>query len=157
MIGEPPRFGKPRRVHEDEEPELLDAGEDLAEPLGREILAGDIGRDLDAAKTERLVDAVEFGDGEIRGLKRYRAERHKAVRITAGYLGEIVVDDARRGDPEIGVGAVISLVRRWGDRLDVDPHPVHVGEPLLDRGELDAGALGLLAVDLSRPLVGVLL
>jgi hypothetical protein len=49
-------------VHENEEPELLDAGEDLAEPLGREILAGDIGRDLDAAKAQRVMDAVEFGN-----------------------------------------------------------------------------------------------
>jgi hypothetical protein len=77
--------------------------------------------------------------------------------MAAGDIGEIVVDDARSGDPEIGVGAVIGLVRRGRDRLDVDPHPVHVGQPLLDRGELDAVPLGLLPVDLARVVVGVLL
>src|SRR5690348_14519003 len=55
MVGKPPRLGKAGRVHEDEKSEFLDAGEHLAESLGREILAGDIGRDLDAAETERFV------------------------------------------------------------------------------------------------------
>ena len=157
MVGKPPGFGKAGRVHEDKEAELLDAGEDLAEALGREILAGDIGRDLDAAKPERVVDAVELCDGEVGRLKRHRAERDEAIGMPADDVREIVVDDARGGDPEIGVRAVIGLVRRGRDRLDVDPHPVHIGEPLLDRGELDAGALGLLAVDLARALVGVFL
>ena len=106
-------------------------------------------------KPERFVHPVELGDREIGRLKRHRAERDKAVGMTAGDVGEIVVDDPRRGDPEIGVGAVIGLVRRGRDRLDVDPHPIHVGEPFLDRSELDAGALGLLPVDLAGALIGV--
>src|SRR5204863_7766491 len=57
-------------------------------------------------------------------------------------------------DPELGGDAVEGLRRRGGDRLDVDPHPVHVFEPLLDRTELHAVALGLFAVDLPCALVG---
>ena len=110
----------------------------------RQILAADVGGDLDAAEAQRFVQPVELGDGELGRLERHRAERHEAVGMTPGDVGEVVVDDARGGDAEIGVGAVIGLVRRRRDRLDVDPHPVHVGEPLFDRGELDAGALGLL-------------
>ena len=155
MVAEPPRLGEPGRVHEHQQAELLDAGEDLAEALGRQILAADIGRDLDAAEAQGFVQPVEFGDGEIGRLERHRAERHEAIRVASGDVGEVVVDDARGGDPEIGVGAVIGLVRRGRDRLDVDPHPVHVGEPIFDRGELDAVALGLLAVDLAGALVGV--
>ena len=98
---------------------------------------------------------VEFGDGEVGGLERHRAERHEAVGMTPGDVGEVVVDDPRGGDAEIGLGAVIGLVRRGRDRLDVDPHQIHIGEPLFDRGELDPGPLGLLAVDLAGALVGV--
>ncbi len=90
------------------------------------------------------MQAVELGDRQIGRLKRHRAERDKPVGMTAGDVGEVVVDDPRRRDPEIAVGAVIGLVRRGRDRLDIDTHQIHVGEPLLDRGELDAGALGLL-------------
>ena len=92
-------------------------------------------------KPERFVQPVEFGDRQIGRLKRHRAERDKAVGMAAADLGDVVVDDARGGDPEIGPAAVKGLGRRRGDRLDVDPHPIHVGEPFLDRGELDAGAL----------------
>src|SRR5438128_5991350 len=55
---------------------------------------------------------------------------------------------------EIGRHAVEGLRRRGGDRLDVDPHAVHVFEPLLDRRKLHAIAFGLLAVDLPRALIG---
>ena len=105
-------------------------------------------------KPEGFVQPVELGDSQVGGLERHRAERHEAVGVTPGDVGEVVVDDPRRGDAEIGVGAVIGLVRRRRNRLDVDPHQVHVGQPLFDRGELDAGALGLLAVDLAGALVG---
>ncbi len=39
-------------MHEDQHAELLDPREDLAEALGGEILAGDVGRDLDTAKPQ---------------------------------------------------------------------------------------------------------
>ena len=133
MVAEPARLGEPGRVHEDQQAELLDAGENLAETRGRQILAADIGRDLDAAETQGFVQPVEFGDGEIGGLERHSAERHEAVGVTSGDVGEVVVDDAGGSDAEIGVGAVIGLVRRGRDRLDVDPHPIHVGEPIFDQ------------------------
>ena len=52
MVGKPSRLGKTGRVHEDQHSELFDPREDLAEALGREILAGNVGRDLDAAKAQ---------------------------------------------------------------------------------------------------------
>src|SRR5215472_17999799 len=154
MVGEAPGFWEAGRMHENKEPELLDPGEDLAEALGREILAGDVSGDLDAAKTQGFMDPVQFGDREVWRLKRYGAERNKAAGVAPGNVGEVVVDGARGGESELGVGAVIGLVRRGRDRLDVYPHPVHVREPFLDRGELDASPFGLLPVDLARALVG---
>ncbi len=129
----------------------------LAEARRRQILAADVGGDLDATKAQGFVQPVELGNGKLGGLERHRAKRHEAVGVATSNVGEIVVDDARGGNTEIGVGAVIGLVRRRRDRLDVDPHPVHVSQPLFDRGELNAGAFRLLPVDLAGALIGVLL
>ena len=52
VVGEPPRLGKPGRVHEDQHAKLFDPREDLAEAFGRKVFAGDIGRDLDAAEAQ---------------------------------------------------------------------------------------------------------
>jgi hypothetical protein len=100
------------------------------------------------------VQPLQLGDGQFRRLERHRAEPDKAVRVIAADLGDVVVDDLGGGDAEIGRDAVEGLRRRGGDRLDVDPHAVHVFEPLLDRGELHAVAFGLLAVDLPCVLIG---
>ena len=99
---------------------------------------------------------VEFGDGKLGRLERHRAEPDEAVGMLAADLGDVVVDDARGRDAEIGRHAVESLGRRRGDRLDVDPHAVHVGEPVRDVGELHPVAPRLLAVDLEGVLVGEL-
>ena len=95
VIAEAARLGEPVRMHEDEQPQLLDARPDRAEALGRQILAGDMRHDLDAAKAERFVQPVEFGDGEFGRLERHRAEPDEAVRILAADLGDEVVDRAR--------------------------------------------------------------
>src|SRR5215471_2124151 len=99
MIGEAPGFGKAGRVHEDKQAELLDAGEYLTKPLGREVFARNICRNLDAAKPQRFVDAVELGDRQVGRLKRHRAERGEAVGVAADDVRQIVVDDAGRSDP----------------------------------------------------------
>ena len=69
-------------------------------------------------------------------------------------VGDVVVDRARGGDAEIGRRVVIGLVRRGRERLDVDPHHVHVGEPLFHRGELHPRPFRLLPVDLARARIG---
>src|SRR6202011_2120524 len=69
-------------------------------------------------------------------------------------FGDEVVDSARRRASEIGVGAVIGLARRRRNRLDVDPHAVHVRDTLFGRGALQAGPLSVLAVDGTAALAG---
>src|ERR1700730_5387157 len=113
-----------------------------------------MGHDLDAAKPQRFVQSLELCDREIGGLKRHRAETDETVGITAADLGNEVVDGARGLAPEIGVGAVIGLARRGGDRLDVDPHPVHILDPLFGRGALEACPFAVLAVDDTAVLAG---
>src|SRR6202011_3626046 len=153
VAGEAARLGEPVGMHEDNQAQLFAAGEDLAEALGREILAGDMGHDLDTAKDERFMQSIELGDREIGGLERHRAETDKTVGITAADLGDEVVDGARGFVPEIGVGAVVGLARRRRDRLDVDPHPVHILDPLFGRGALEACPFSVLAVDGTAALV----
>ena len=94
----------------------------------------------------RSVDAVELGDRQLRRLERHRAEPDKAVGMLGADLGDEIVDLARHREAEIGVGAVIGLARRRRDRLDVDPHQVHVGDALLGRAALLGGAYAVGAV-----------
>src|SRR6266702_1391461 len=53
---------------------------------------------------------------------------------------------------EIRTGAIIGLARRRRNRLDVDPHMVHVGDALLGRVALRPRPLAILAVDRPAPL-----
>ena len=77
-------------------------------------------------------------------LERDRAEPDEAVGMRPTDLGDLVVDRARGGEPEIRIGAVIGLARRRRDRLDVDPHQVHVGDALLGRVALHPRAHAVL-------------
>jgi hypothetical protein len=67
--------------------------------------------DLDAAEPQRFVQPIEFGHGKLGGLERNRAEPDKAVGVAGANLGDEIVDRARRGKTEIGVGAIIGLAR----------------------------------------------
>jgi hypothetical protein len=125
--------------------------EDRPETRCRQVLAGDMGHDLDAAKPERFVQPVELGEGQLGSLERHRAEPREAVGIAAAHLGDLVVEDARRREAELRVGAVIGLARRRRDRLNVDPHMVHVGDTLLGRHALQMCPLAILPVDLLAP------
>ena len=80
VVGEAAASVNPSGMHKDEQAQLFAAREDLAEALGRQILAGDMGHDLDAAEAQRFVQPVEFGDRQLRGLERHGAEADKAVR-----------------------------------------------------------------------------
>jgi hypothetical protein len=96
------------------------------------------------------VQPFKFGNRQLRRLKRHRSQADEAIRMAADNVGDIVVDRARGGDAEIGRRFVIRLVRRRRESLDVDTHHVHVGEPLLHRGELHTRPLRLLPVHLAR-------
>ena len=106
------------------------------------------------AEPQRFVQSVELCESQLRGLERDRAETDEAVRVAAADIGNEIVDGARRLEAEIGVGAVIGLARRRRDRLDVDPHPVHVLDPLLGRRALSRGPHAVLPIDLAAARVG---
>ncbi len=112
MVMEPACFGEAVGMHEHEQSQLLAAREDRAEARFRQIRAGDMRHDLDAAKPERFVQPVEFGDRQLGRLKRHRAEPDETVGIAAAHLGDLVIEGARGGEAELGIGAVISLPRR---------------------------------------------
>jgi hypothetical protein len=71
LIGEAVCLGEPVGMHEDHEAELFAPGKDLAKPFGPQILAGDMGHDLDAAEAQRFVQSLKLGDREIGRLKRH--------------------------------------------------------------------------------------
>src|SRR5207253_3254466 len=100
MVGKAPGLGEPVGMHEHDEPQLLGACEDLAKAIGRKILAGDMGHDLDAAKPQRFVQSVEYGNRETGSLKRHCAEADETVWVTAADLSDEIVDGARSLAPE---------------------------------------------------------
>ena len=112
MVGEPPRFGKPVGVHEDQEAQFLAARKDLAKAVGRQIIAGDVGHDLDPTKAQGFVQSVELCERQFGGLERHGPEANKAVRVAAADIGDKIVCRARRLEAEIGIGTVIGLARR---------------------------------------------
>src|SRR5262245_32524702 len=67
---------------------------------------------------------------------------------------QVLVDRAGRLLAVLRIERVHELERRAGDRLDIDAHLVHVGEPLLDRRETGEHVLHLLLVCRPRQLVG---
>ena len=112
VIGKTPGLGEPVGMHEDHQAQLFTSGEGLAEAVGRQILAGHVGHDLDAAKTQGFVQSLELGDREIGSLEGHSPEPDETVRVAAANLGNEIVDGARGLAPEIGIGPVVGLTRR---------------------------------------------
>ncbi len=112
MVGEPPRLGKPVRMHENDKSQFLTACEDLAKAIRRQVVAGDMGHDLNTAEAKRFMQSVELGERQLGGLKRHCAETGETVRVAAADIGDEIVYGTRRLETEIGVGAVIGLARR---------------------------------------------
>jgi len=154
MVFEASSFRKARGVHEQHDAELLAFGEDRPEARGGEILAVDIGRNLDAAEPERFHKPFEFLNSQLGRLERDRPKPDEAIRVTPDDLGDVVVDKSRRRNAEIRLGPIEHLPWCGRDRLHVDAHHVHVGQPLFDRGQLCMHALHLLALHFTRPVVG---
>ena len=59
MVCEPARLSKSVGVHEHEEPEFFATREDLAEAIGRQILPGHVGHDLDPTEPQRFVQPID--------------------------------------------------------------------------------------------------
>ena len=91
---------------------------------------------------------LQFGDRQFRCLQRDRAQAGEAVGMAADDIGDLVVDRACGGQPQVRIGAVVGLPRRRRDRLDVDTHQVHVGDALLRRRALRPRPHAVLPVDL---------
>ena len=83
MIGKAPRLGEPGGMHEDRQPEFLCFGEDLAEAVGGQVLAGDVGGDLDAAQPKRSMQSCQLVNRQFRRLKRHRAKADEAIGMRA--------------------------------------------------------------------------
>ena len=79
MVLEAAGFGEAVGMDEDQGPQLLAAREDRAEARRRQVLAGDMRHDLDAAEAQRFMQPLQFGHGQFRGLERDRAEPDEAV------------------------------------------------------------------------------
>src|SRR4029079_17263549 len=74
-------------------------------------------------------------------------------------LARAVFDDAFMGEP-VGrfryfrIDRIVTLARRRGHDLDVDAHPVEVGQPAIDRGHDLGDILFLLCVDFPGGGIG---
>ena len=101
------------------------------------------------------MQSVKFGNGQLRRLKRHRAEPYKAVGVAATDLGDKIIDRARSRKPELGIGAIISLAGGGGNRLDVDPHPVHVFDALFGRYALLISAFAIGPIDCAALWAGL--
>ena len=154
VLREPAAIGEAVGVQEDQDAEFLGLGEDRPKPLLGKIGAGDVGAEFDAAQPERLHRALQLRHREFGCLHRHRAEADEAVRVLRDRRGDVVVDQARRVAAEFGRCPVEILRRSGGDRLDVDAHPVHVGDAALYRGEHRPHRFGLCPLDRARGLVG---
>src|SRR6202034_773061 len=87
--------GEARRMQEDEDAELFGLGEEGAEFRGRQLLAIDVGADLDAAQAKLLHRALELGDGEVGRLERHGGETDKAIGMIGADLRDVLANEMR--------------------------------------------------------------
>ena len=79
--------------------------------------------DLDAAQSDGLCSRSSSATASSGAWNGAVPSPTKQSGCWPQNLGDVVVDDPRGGDAEIGGDTVEGLRRRGGDRLDVDPHP----------------------------------
>ena len=114
--------------------------------MAGDLLALDVGADLDASHPEIVCEIAQFLDGGIGVLQRHGAERLEPPGIPGCCLDELLVRQARDLRPQFGVGPVVVLVNRDRDRLDIDAHAVHVGDPDVEHVHLRFDRLELAPV-----------
>ena len=143
-------------MHEDHHAQLLGAGEETVElQVGvGQVLAVDVGADLDAPKTEVLDAMIELLDCQLGVLQRHRSHADKAVRGVGHHLGDALVDFAREFRAIGRFGPVKEVIRRRAYRLDVHAHAVHVLQALRHAGQFWSAGRHLLDVGLTRDRVG---
>ena len=147
VVGQALRVCRALSVDHDRGAQPLDLGPERLQPVGGDLLALDVGADLDAAHPQVGRQVGQLLHRGLRVLQRHRTERDEAVGVPAGRLDHLLVDQSCGPGAQLGVGPVEVLVDRWRDRLDVDAHRVHVREPDLELLHLRADRLELACVD----------
>ena len=142
VLGKALSAGKSVGVQQNDHVQLGDFREERPEPWVVEIETRDIGVDLDSPEAESVDRVFQLGHSGSHVLHRNRCQAHEAVRVAGHDVGQVLVLQPGELPPELGIGPVVELRRRHRDRLNVDAHPVHIGEA--DRG------IGQLVLDLPQ-------
>ncbi len=103
-----------------------------------QLLAVDVGEDLDAFETELLHAALELLGRLVAVLHRHAAERHQPILVLAHILRDAVIERARSLHADVERQVIVDLRRRRTDELHVDAHLVHDGKALVRRGDARA-------------------
>ena len=152
---EAPPLGEAVGMDHDEAAELLGLPPERLVLRRRQLVAVDVGEDLDALEAE-VVDAEgEFLRRRRAVLQRHRAEAREAVRALVHEGGDAFVDDLRRLHRLFGPERVVALEGRRGDELEIDAHRVEDGDAVVHVRHRDGAVLVLLAVDRLRLIVRV--
>ena len=153
MVAHAPDQAGAERMQEDQHAEFLDPGEEFFQARAGQVDAPDIGAQFDAAKSQFVDGAVQFGDGHAGVLQRHRAHAHQPVRMPCDQACDMIVDHMaavarhfrRRGIDEMtGIGR---------DHLHVDAVAVHVGEAGIEIGQFRKIDLAALRLDAFGEIV----
>jgi hypothetical protein len=85
-----------QRMDEHRHVELLDFGEEAVEVRRPDRSAVDVATDLDARKTELVLQPVQFDHGAVDVLQRQRAEGNQSAAGMRHHLRHLVVDVAQQ-------------------------------------------------------------
>ena len=108
----------------------------------RELAAVDVGADDEAAQIEPADRVVHLLDGEVRLLERDVAETDEAVGVRGAQLGDPLVLHLHDPRGEIRLREVQELAGVDADHVDVDPLPIHLAEPAVQRAGVDGHRAG---------------
>ena len=125
------RLGEAGRVDQHQRVELLGLLPERRESRIGQLLAVDVGENLDALEAELLHAALELLGRFVAVLHRHAAERDQPVLVLADIFGDAVVERAGGLHADIDGQVVIDLRRRRADELHVDAHLVHHAETLI--------------------------
>jgi len=138
------RLGKAGRMDQHKRVELLGFFPEWRESRIGQLLAVDVGQDLDALEAELLHAALELLGRLVAVLHRHAAERNQPILVLADIFGDAVVERAGGLHADIDRQVVIDLRRRRADELHVDAHLVHHGKALVRGAHTRSDVGGLL-------------
>ena len=156
VLCQPFRRGEAIGVHEKRHAQLVHLAKELLQTQRWicQVLAVDMGVDLNAAQTKLFDGALQFNHGHVGVLQRHRANTDKAVWPLAGQMRDAVIDITCQLSAKGRFGEVVVLKGCGRDGLNIDAHVVHVGQPNGDVRQLRCPVTHLFGVDITRQLVG---